>query len=244
MTVQGYQQSTYGDRIADIYDRVHSNWTPDDTVDTVVELADGGPVLELGVGTGRVALPLAERGVKVTGVDISEPMLAQLRAKDPDGRVETVLGDFIDLPVTGRFKVVLVVNSLLQLAGADTQQQCLRNVAKHLAPDGVLVLEEANPAVFIRPGLEILRMTSDELHLLAAQYDPVHQHYFAQHVIMRDGETRLNPMALRLTSTCELDLMCELAGMRLAERWGDWARSRPFLAESRSHISLYRPVQR
>lgn len=241
--MQGYQQSTYGDRIADSYDRMHSNWSPEDTVNTVAELADGGPVLELGVGTGRVALPLARRGVKVTGVDVSEPMLAQLREKDPDGLVETVLGDFIDMPVHGRFKVVLVVNSLLQLSGADTQQLCLRNIAEHLAPDGVLVLEEANPAVFIRPGLEVLRITADELHLLAAQYDPVHQHYFAQHVIMRDGQTRLHPMALRLTSTCELDLMCEIAGLRLAGRWGDWARTRPFLAQDRSHISLYRPVE-
>ncbi|MCP2168588.1 class I SAM-dependent methyltransferase [Goodfellowiella coeruleoviolacea] len=241
--MQGYQQSTYGDRIADSYDQLHGNWSPTDTVDTVVELADGGPVLELGVGTGRVALPLARRGVKVTGVDVSEPMLAQLREKDPDGLVETVLGDFIDMPVRGRFKVVLVVNSLLQLAGADTQRLCLRNIARHLAPDGVLVLEEANPAAFTRSGLEVLRITSDELHLLAAQYDPVHQHYFAQHVVLRDGQTRLHPMALRLTSTCELDLMCEAAGLRLVGRWGDWARTRPFLAGDRSHISLYRPVE-
>ncbi len=238
--MQDYRQSTYGDRIADIYDRVHHAWTPSDTVETVLALADGGPILELGVGTGRVALPLARAGAKVTGVDVSEPMLAQLREKDPEGLVETVLGDFIDLPVRGEFKVVLVVNSLLQLAGADTQQLCLRNIAEHLTHDGVLVLEEANPAVFTRPGLEILRMTADELHLLAQQYDPVHQHYFAQHVIIRDGQTRLNPMALRLTSTCELDLMCAAVGLELAERWGDWARSRPFLADSRSHVSVYR----
>ncbi|OLR91912.1 class I SAM-dependent methyltransferase [Actinokineospora bangkokensis] len=238
--MQGYRQSTYGDRLADIYDQVHHAWTPVDTVETVAALADGGPVLELGVGTGRVALPLARAGVKVTGVDVSEPMLAQLREKDPEGLVQTVLGDFIDMPVDGTFKVVLIVNSLLQLAGADTQRLCLQRVAEHLTPDGVLVLEEANPAVFTNPGLEVLRMTSDELHLLAQQYDPVHQHYFAQHVIIRGGEARLNPMTLRLTSTCELDLMCESAGLVLAERWGDWARSRPYLADSRSHVSFYR----
>jgi ubiquinone/menaquinone biosynthesis C-methylase UbiE len=241
--MQGYGQATYGDRMADVYDRVHHAWEPTSTVDTVVELADGGPVLELGVGTGRVALPLAARGLKVTGVDVSPKMLDRLREKDPDGQVETVLGDFVDCPVSGEFKVVLVVNSLLQLAGADTQQLCLRNIRRHLAPDGVLIVEEANPAAFTGAGLQVLRMTSDELHLLAAQYDPVHQHYFAQHVVMREDGTRMHPMALRLTSVCELDLMAELAGMRPAGRWGDWARTRPFLASDRSHISLYRPIE-
>lgn len=236
-----YEQSTYGDRIAGIYDGLHSAWEPTATVNTVAELAGaGGRVLELGVGTGRVALPLARKGLAVTGVDVSVGMLDRLREKDPDGLVTAVRGDFVDLPVDGEFDVVFVVNSLLQLIGADTQAQCVRRVAEHLAPGGVFVMEEANPAVFAHSGVEVMRMAADELHLLATQYDPVHQHYFAQHVVIGGGRADLHPMALRLTSTAEFDLMAGAAGLRLEERWGDWSRTHPYLRDSRSHISFYR----
>jgi ubiquinone/menaquinone biosynthesis C-methylase UbiE len=241
--VYTYEQSTYGDRIADIYDGMHSAWEPTSTVNTLAELAAGGRILELGVGTGRVALPLARKGSEVTGVDVSVPMLNKLKEKDPEGTVRVVQGDFVDISVEGQFKVIFMINSLLQLSGVDTQQQCLRNIRAHLAPDGVFVMEEANPLFYSTSGLQVLHMASDELHLLASQYDPEQQHYFAQHVIVRDGTTRLNPMALRLTSTHELDLMAQLAGMRLSERWGDWSRSVPFRADSRSHISFYLPVE-
>lgn len=238
-----YERNTYGDRIADVYDDLHHAWDPTPAVDTIAELAGDGPVLELGVGTGRVALPLAAKGIAVTGVDISAAMLDRLSSKDPTGAVRPVLGDFVDVPVDGRFRVVFVVNSLLQLPGADVQQLCLRNIREHLTPDGVFIMEEANPAVFARSGVEVLRMTAGELHLLAAQYDPVHQHYFAHHVIMRDGRADLHPMSLRLTSTHEFDVMAELAGLRLTGRWGDWGRSTPFVATSRAHISCYRPAE-
>jgi SAM-dependent methyltransferase len=240
--MQGYQQATYGDCIADIYDRMHSLWEPAATVRTVAELAGGGDVLELGVGTGRVALPLARTGLRVVGVDISTGMLDKLREKDPDGTVEAVLGDFTNLPVEGPFQVVFVVNSLLQLADPADQLACLRQVRQHLAPDGFLAMEEANPAVFTNGGVEIFHLASDQLHLLASTYDPVQQHYRAQHVIMMDGTVRLNPISLRLTTTFEFDLMAELAGLKLVERWGNWERTSPYLPTSRAHISIYTPI--
>jgi SAM-dependent methyltransferase len=239
--MQGYQQATYGDCIADIYDQMHSVWEPTPTVNTVAELARGGDVLELGVGTGRVALPLARTGLRVVGVDISTGMLDRLRDKDPDGIVEAVHGDFTDLPVDGTFQVVFVVNSLLQLADPGDQLRCLRQVRQHLAPDGVFVMEEANPAVFSNGGLEIFHLATDQLHLLASAYDPIQQHYRAQHIIMMDGTIRLNPISLRLTTTFEFDLMAELAGLKLLERWGNWERTTPYLANSRAHISFYGP---
>jgi SAM-dependent methyltransferase len=240
--MQGYQQSTYGDCIADIYDQMHSAWEPTATVKTVTELARGGSVLELGVGTGRVALPLARTGLRVVGVDISEAMLDKLREKDPDRTVEAVHGDFTDLPLTERFQVVFVVNSLLQLADPGDQLSCLRQIRDRLEPDGILAMEEANPAVFTRGGLELFHMSSDQLHLLASSYDPLTQHYRAQHVIMVDGSVRLNPISLRLTSTHEFDLMAQLAGLRLVERWGNWERTSPYLVDSRAHISFYTPA--
>lgn len=240
--MRDYQQSTYGDAIADIYDQMHGAWEPTATVDTVAELAAGGQVLELGVGTGRVALPLADRGVKVTGVDVSSAMLARLREKDSTGLVTTVEANFADLDLDQRFKVVFVVNSLLQLNSVEEQLRCLRKVREHLEPDGVLVMEEANPVVFTSGGLQVFRITADELHLLAAQYDPVHQHYMGQHVIMRNGTTRLNPMVLRLTTPAEFDLMARMSDLRLRERWGDWSRTQPYLANSRSHVSVYDAV--
>jgi SAM-dependent methyltransferase len=239
--MKDYQQATYGDSIADIYDTMHGAWEPTATVDTVAALADGGPVLELGVGTGRVALPLARKGLKVTGVDVSPAMLARLKEKDTDGTITAVEGDFATLPVEGTFKVIFVVNSLLQLSDPEDQLRCLKKVREHLAPDGVFVMEEANPEVFTGGGLQVFRITADELHLLASQYDAVHQHYIGHHVIMKNGATRLNPMSFRLTSPSELDLMARLAGMRLSERWGEWSRTFPYLATSRSHISFYKP---
>lgn len=240
--MQDYQQATYGDCIADIYDQMHSAWEPTATVKTVEHLAAGGAVLELGVGTGRVALPLARHGLRVVGVDISSGMLDQLRAKDPQGTVEAVYGDFTDLPVDGEFKVIFVVNSLLQLSNPDDQLRCLRQVRAHLEPGGVFVMEEANPAVFSGGGLEVFHLASDQLHLLASAYDPIQQHYRAQHVIMVDGSVRLNPIALRLTSTNEFDLMARLAGLKLLERWGNWERTSPYVADSRAHISFYGPA--
>jgi SAM-dependent methyltransferase len=240
--MHGYQQSTYGDCIADIYDQMHSLWEPTATVTTVAELANGGDVLELGVGTGRVALPLARTGLRVAGVDISDAMLDKLREKDPDGTVEALQGDFTKLPVDGPFQVVFVVNSLLQLANPTDQLECLRQVRDRLAPDGVFAMEEANPAVFSGGGLEVFHLATDQLHLLASQYDPIQQHYRAQHVIMVDGGVRLNPISLRLTSTHEFDLMAQLAGMKLLERWGNWERTSPYLPDSRAHISLYGPA--
>lgn len=241
--MQGYERSTYGDCIADIYDRMHSLWEPTATVATVAELARGGDVLELGVGTGRVALPLARTGVRVVGMDISEAMLDKLRQKDPEGTVEAVHADFTKLPAGGPFQVIFVVNSLLQLTNPADQLECLRQVRDRLAPGGILAMEEANPAVFSGGGLEVFHLATDQLHLLASQYDPVAQHYRAQHAILTDGNVRLNPISLRLTTTHEFDLMARLAGLTLVERWGNWERTAPYLVDSRAHISFYRTTE-
>lgn len=234
-----YPKTTYGDTIADIYDLLHAGWDPTATVETLADLAGGGRALELGVGTGRLALPLAAAGTPVTGIDVSPAMLARLREKDPDGTVEAIEGDFADFTAKGEFAVAFAVNSLLQLTSLEEQRACLRRVREHLAPGGVLVLEEANPAAFTGGGLQVMNIGPDRLQLLASQYDPMTQQYRAQQVILRDGESRLSPVALRLTTPTELDLMAELCGMRLRERWADWRRTTPYTLESRQHVSFY-----
>jgi SAM-dependent methyltransferase len=239
-----YEASTYGDRIAAIYDElIEGKFDTEGAVSFLAELAGTGPVLELGIGTGRVALPLAERGLEVQGIDASEAMVERLRAKPGGDRIAITLKDFVDIDVEGSFSLVFVVfNTIFALLTQDDQVRCFRNVAGHLTPDGVFVIEAFVPdlARFDRyqQRVEAGDLSLDEVRLEVARHDPVNQRIVGQHVVISEKDTRLYPVRLRYAWPSELDLMARLAGLRLRERWGSWRRD-PFAESSERHISVY-----
>jgi SAM-dependent methyltransferase len=212
-------------------------------VSFLAELAGTGPALELGIGTGRVALPLAERGVEVHGIDASEAMVEQLRSKPGGDRIPITLKDFADVGVEGAFSLVFVVfNTFFALVNQEDQVRCFRAVAECLTPDGVFILEAFVPDVarFDRyhQRVEAGDLTLDQVRLEVSRHDPVTQRIDGQHVVISEKETKLYPVHLRYAWPSELDLMARLAGLRLSERWGSWRRD-PFNESSERHISVY-----
>lgn len=244
--MEGYRADTYGERIADVYDAWHvMKDGTDHAVELLAGLAGDGPALELAIGTGRVALPLAARGVPVHGIDASRAMIAKLRRK-PGGRdIAVTVGDFADVAVDGQFRLVYVVfNTFFALLTQDEQVRCFRGVAARLSPDGVFVIEAFVPDVarFVRGQCSnIARVGLDEVLFDVSQHDPVAQQIDSQHLLLRAGGIQLRPVRLRYAWPAELDLMAQLAGLRLRERWGGWCRE-PFTAASGSHVSVYAPA--
>jgi SAM-dependent methyltransferase len=242
--MEEYEPSTYGDRIASIYDEMfEGKFDTEGAVSFLAELAGTGPALELGIGTGRVALPLAERGVEVHGIDASESMVEKLRSKPGGDRIPITLKDFADVGVEGSFSLVFVVfNTLFALVNQEDQVRCFRAVAERLIPDGVFVLEAFVPDVsrFDRyhQRVEAGDLALDQVRLEVSRHDPVTQRIDGQHVIISEKETKLYPVHLRYAWPSELDLMARLAGLRLRERWGSWRRD-PFSESSERHISVY-----
>lgn len=218
----------------------------DRTVAVLAELAGGGPVLELGVGTGRVAIPLAQRGLEVHGIDRSEPMLAQLRAKVGGDAVQLSVGDFADVAVEGRFSLVYaVLDTFFGLLTQDEQVRCFQNVADHLVEGGRFLIEASVPTQM--PDLDryiqgqsvwIKAMDEGNLHLDAGMLDPLSQRVATQRVIIDNDGVRMFPIVMRYSWPSEMDLMARLARLQLAERWDDWRR-RPVSRSSSVHISLY-----
>jgi SAM-dependent methyltransferase len=238
-----YTTSTYGDRIAEAYDEIHPS-TADAAraVATLAELAAGGPVLELAIGTGRLALPLVDRGVPVQGIDASEAMVARLRAKPGGDAIEVTMGDFADVGVDGRFALVFVAfNTLFALLSQDDQVRCFANVASHLEDDGVFVVEAFVPDLTLYDGgqrVSAMHVGTDSVRLDASRLDRAEQRVAATHVVLNGEGARLYPIQLRYAWPAELDLMARLAGLRLRQRWADWER-RPFDASSPRHVSVY-----
>ena len=239
-----YEASAYGDRIAEYYDRLFEDaFDVEGTVDLLADLAQGERALELGIGTGRIALPLIERGVEVHGIDASEAMVAKLRAKPGGDQIPVTMGNFVDVPVEGRFALIYVpFNTFFALLTQEDQIRCFASVAGHLQPGGRFVVDAfvPDPGRYDRGQLvEVQRIDSDVLHLLAAQHDPVTQRVTSHRVVMTNEGTRLFPVNIRYAWPAELDLMARLAGLRLEHRWSGWRRQ-PFTAESTAHISVYR----
>jgi SAM-dependent methyltransferase len=229
--------TTYGARCAAVYDELFGAFDPA-SVDLLAELAGAGPALELGIGTGLVALPLAARGVPVHGVDASPEMVEKLREKPGGEAIPVALGDFADVPVDGRFGLIFVVfNTLFALQTQRDQVRCFQNVAAHLAPGGAFVVEAFVPEKAIAP-LRVTAVEADRAGLKISRHDPVAQRLMSQHVVLRDGDIRLYPVEVRYAWPAELDLMAELAGLRLRDRWGGWRRE-PFGPESARHVSVY-----
>lgn len=236
-----YRDDTYGERIAGVYDDWYDEYE-EATLSTLLELAQGGRALELGIGTGRLALPLQQASVQVEGIDASEAMIAKLRSKPGGDRIPVVMGDFADVAVEGRFDLIYVlVNTFYGLLTQEEQLRCFRNVAQHLNPRGSFLIEAFVPdlARFTRQQtLRVADMSEDEVQLDVSRHDPVAQQVMAQHVVLTEKGIRLYPVKLRYAWPSELDLMARLAGLRLRHRWGDW-RKGAFSAGSTVHISVY-----
>ena len=232
----------YGDRWADVYDEHHGWLDPAAAVEFLAGLAGDGRALELAIGTGRVALPLAGRGIALEGVDASEAMVARLRAKPGGDSFPVVIGDMAEVPVSGPFRLVyLIFNTLFGLLTQDRQAECFTNVARVLGPDGVFVIECFVPdlARFDRgQRVRAREVTEDSATIEVSRHDAVLQRVTTQIVTMDGQGMRLRPVALRYSWPGELDLMAQAARLRLAERYGDWDR-RPFDSLSSKHISVY-----
>jgi SAM-dependent methyltransferase len=238
-----YDASTYGERIAEVYDHWH---TVPENADAVVallaELAGRGPALELGIGTGRIALPLSQRGIEVHGIDASPAMVAKLRAKPGGDRIPVAIADFAAVPIEGRFTLVFVVfNTFFGLLTQADQLGCFEAVARHLTDDGRFLIEAfvPDPSRFDRrQRVSALSVGADAISLEASVHDPVTQRITSQHVMMSTGGVQLYPVHIRYAWPSELDLMARLAGLRLRDRWGGWSRE-PFSAASATHVSVY-----
>jgi SAM-dependent methyltransferase len=232
----------FGRLWAEDYD-AGTNPDPGPAVDFLAGLAQGGPVLELAIGTGRVALPLAARGLAVEGVEASPEMVARLRAKPGGGQIPVAIGDMADVPVTGPFRLVyLVFNTLFNLVDAGRQQDCFHNVARVLAPGGAFVLEAfvPNPASFDRDEqVQMRAVTEDSATIRLHRYDRGAQRFIRQTITFDSQGVHLKPFAMRYCWPDQMDEMAGQAGLRLAERYADWHR-RPFDADSTDHISVYR----
>ena len=242
--MDGYDpRDSFRDDTAAVYDD-HPRGDETETVDFLERLAAGGPALELAIGTGRIALPLAARGVRVDGVDFSEPMVARLRAKPGGDALDVTIGDFADVPVAGTYRLVYVVfNTLFNLLTQDEQVRCLANVAAHLDGDGAFVVEAFTPWWLTRlrddQYVDAERVETGGVTLDVGRHDPVGQLLHESHVHLSPGGVRVFPIVTRYAWPSELDLMARLAGLRLAERWAGW-RGEPFTRSSARHVSVYR----
>jgi SAM-dependent methyltransferase len=205
-------------------------------------LAGGGPALELAVGTGRIALPLAARGVRVDGVDLSTAMVGRLRAKPGGDRIPVTMGDFADVPVTGDYRLIYVVfNTLFNLLTQEDQMRCFENVAAHLTDDGSFVVEAFAPAFLYRlrddQYVDAEAIGVEEVRLDVARHDPAKQLLEESHLSLSPEGIRLNPIVTRYAWPAELDLMARIAGLRLKERWDGWNRE-PFTG-NHNVVSVY-----
>jgi len=212
------------------------------TVDRLAALAGDGRALELAIGTGRVGVPLSERGVRVTGIELSQPMVDQLRTKVGEDRIPVVLGDMATVRAPGEFTLVyLVFNTISNLLTQTEQVACFRNAARHLVPGGRFVIELWVPELRkLPPGQDATVFTSEPGYIALDTYDVLHQHVVSHHFRFGDGrDARLFRSPHRYIWPAELDLMAQLAGFHLETRHADWTGTE-FTAESPSHVSVYR----
>ncbi len=239
-----YTHETYGELVANDYDDWYKDFDQD-AVTLLAELARVGRALELGIGTGRIALPLMGKNVEVHGLDASPSMVAKMRAKPNGDRVTVNFGSFADVAADGQFTLVYVVfNTFFALTTQEEQVRCFHNVATHLTPDGCFLIEAFVPDMtrFDRgQTVWASKVTTDNVDLDVSQHDSVTQRVVSQKVVLSDGSVRLYPIEIRYAWPSELDLMAQLAGLRLRQRWSNWQRE-PFTSQSVKHISVYERV--
>ena len=241
--MKGYEPvMSFGEDVAQMYRDVQRG----DEIAAVAfleQLAGPGPALELAIGTGRIALPLAARGIRVDGVDISPAMVDQLRAKPGGDQLSVTIGDFADVPVPGTYRLIFVVwNTLFNLLTQEDQVRCFENVAAHLTDDGSFVVEAFVPAFLYRlrnnQYVDAEAIEVDEVRLDVLRHDAATQMLEESHVSLSRAGVRLNPVVQRYAWPSELDLMARIAGLRLKGRWGGWDRE-PFNSSSSAHVSVY-----
>jgi SAM-dependent methyltransferase len=233
---------SFGEDAAKRYDNVERG----DEVEAVAwleQMAKGGPALELAIGTGRIALPLTARGIRVDGIDFSSAMVAQLRAKAGGAEIDVTIGDFADVAVPGAYRLIYVVfNTLFNLLTQDEQVRCFENVADHLTNDGAFVVEAYVPAFLHRlrdnQYVEAEAIEVSEVKLDVLRHDMSTQMIEESHVSLSPGGVRMNPIVQRYAWPAELDLMARIAGLRLKERWSGWNRE-PFTSDSDNLVSVY-----
>ena len=241
-----YTASTYGDRIAGAYDGFYGPVDVSERANVLEELAGGGRALELGIGTGTFALPLAARGVETHGIEISEAMVDQLRAKEGGESLPVTIGDFADVEIEGTFSLIFVIsNTLFMLTEQEDQIRCFQNVASHLDESGIFLVHAFVPDVSMFDRGQ--RISGDLADLASVRmdvsiHDSMNQVVDFRHIDLTEEGIKMYPGRLRYAWPSELDLMARLAGLRLRERWADWRRS-PFTSGSRSHVSVYKRVE-
>ena len=238
-----YGAATYGDQIADIYDDLFK--APADVaaaVSTLTSLAASGPALELGIGTGRLALPLREAGVEVHGIDASPAMVSKLRLKPGGHAIPVTIADFTRFELDRRYRLIYVVfNTFFCLLTQEAQVSCFQSVAHHLEPDGVFLLEAFVPDTNrFQNGqrVSVSRMAADRVHLEMSLYSPISQTVQSFHAILGNDHLRLYPVRVRYAFVSELDLMARIAGLTLRERWSSWSRQ-PFDESCTTHVSVW-----
>ncbi|HEY5107250.1 MAG TPA: methyltransferase domain-containing protein [Caulobacteraceae bacterium] len=241
--MKDYGPETFGKLNAERYDALYpADAATMAAVDFLAKLAPGEASLELAIGTGRIALPLAARGLRVSGIEASPEMIAKLKAKPGGEAITAVLGDMADVEIDGPFDLVfLVFNTLFNLTSQDDQVRCFSNVARRLTPRGVFVVEAfvPDPAHFVdRERVRTVGISFDAAHLEASVHDPVSQVINYQYISLTGAGIRLTPLPMRYAWPSEIDLMARLAGLQLHQRWADWDRS-AFTADSRKHVSVY-----
>jgi SAM-dependent methyltransferase len=232
---------SFGEETAEIYDD-ETRGDEEAAVSFLEHLAGGGPALELAIGTGRIALPLAGRGIRVDGIDISPAMVAKLREKPGGDQMSVTMGDFAEVPVPGTYRLIYVVyNTFNNLLTQEDQVRCFENVAAHLTDDGSFLVEASSPSFFYRlrndQHVDAEAIEVDEVRLDVLRHDPATQTIDETHVRLTNEGVRLFPIVQRYTWPSELDLMARIAGLRLKERWDGWYRE-PFTSTG-NVVSVY-----
>lgn len=236
-----YSESTYGESVADIYDRWYTEFDPH-AISTLVEFAQGGRALELGIGTGRIALPIYQAGVEVHGIDSSPAMTEKLYTKPGGQNIPIKHGDFADIDIEGQFELIYVVlNTFFGIQTQDDQLRCFINTASHLAPNGVFVIEAFVPDMSRYTDNQTVRSVEigdDDLRFEVTQIDPLNQQVNSKLIHITDDGTRMYPVKIRYAWPAELDLMAKIAGLELLHRWGSWDK-RKLTNQDSKHISVY-----
>lgn len=237
------KKNYFDGQIAENYDLAPDIFDPavvDPVVSFLADLAGGSAALELGIGTGRIALPLSRRGVRVHGIELSPAMVARLRTKPEAENIAVTIGDFASTQVEGTFRLAyLVYNTITNLTTQDEQVECFCNVARHLKPGGLFVIELEVPQLQrLPPGETVRAFTVDPPHLGFDEIDVATQQGVSHHYWVAGGQGVVHSMPYRFVWPSELDLMARIAGMTLRQRWGNWNRE-PFTANSRKHISVW-----
>jgi SAM-dependent methyltransferase len=234
----------FGERVAanydDLSDRMFQQEAIESAVSLLAELAGSGRALELAIGTGRIGLPLSQRGVPVHGIELSRAMAARLRSKPGGEGIRVTIGDMATTRVDGAFTVAyLVYNTINNLTTQEAQVACFRNVAGHLAPGGCFVIETSVPNLrYLPPGQDILAYRAGPGRIVSYTFDHSSQQYRGHYVEFTDGTGEYRTIPFRYVWPSELDLMAQIAGLRLRDRWAGWNRE-PFTTDSRSHVSVW-----